>query len=123
MSFRISFTQFEQQLLPRFRERLSGSERVEDVHRLLGDTVRDLLRQALGDQVEIAEDCVQFAPMMRPPYRLSPQLTSSWKFDAVWRFSDLPRIVGRLAEDASGRHRRLCRRLRLTEAKIRPGHR
>ncbi len=117
MTKRISFTKHLNKLLPKFRENMSSAESTEDVKKFFLYAVKELLEEILEKEIDIAKDDIVLAPEKPPFYKISPQLISELK--EVWKESDLPHLIEKLAESATGRYRHLEKHPEKTESKIR----
>jgi len=62
---------------------------------------------------------VRLTPQSKPYYRLGDGVASSEEFRDIWKDSDLPRVIGRIAEAAAGRYKRLEKHPEKTDSKIR----
>jgi hypothetical protein len=119
MSKQISFSKYEQKVLPNFRQKIGRAESTEDVKKFFVYTVQELLESILPEKFGFEYEDVALMPGKEPYYLLSKQLVSSNEFKSVWKDSDLPRLLSRLAETAVHRYKHLKKRPEKTEAKIR----
>jgi hypothetical protein len=119
MTERISFTKYEHGSIPLFREKINKAESIEDVKRVFSQTVRLLIENILHDQVRLMDDDVVLQPDSRMPFEVSDRLLSSEDFKSLWNRSDLPQVISRFAQSASGRYRRLEKKPEKTESRIR----
>ncbi len=117
MTKRISFTKHLNRLLPRFRENMSNAESTEDVKKFFLYAVKELLEDILEKEIDIIKDDIVLAPEKPPFYKISSQLISELK--EVWKESDLPHLIEKLAESATGRYKHLEKHPEKTESKIR----
>jgi hypothetical protein len=115
----VSFTQFENEMLPDFRLKLSAAETGEEVKTHFSQAASDLLADIFPEKTDRPDVPVTLAPTEEPFYSLSPELDSDPDFTAVWNTSDLPRVIARLAKSAANRCRHLEKHPEKTEAKIR----
>jgi len=119
MTERISFTKYEHDSMPLFREKINKAESVEEVKEVFAHTVRLLLANILGDKIKLMDDDVVLNPYRGTPFEVSDRLLSSKDFKSLWGRSDLPQVISRFAQSASGRYRHLEKKPEKTELRIR----
>jgi hypothetical protein len=119
MEKQISFTQFENEILPDFRLKLSAAETGEEVKSYFTQTATELLSQIFPEKTELEEVPVTLTPPEEPFFTLSRELRTDRHFKEIWNSSDLPRVIARLAKSAANRCRHLKKHPEKTEAKIR----
>ncbi len=119
MAKQISFTQFENDMLPDFRLKLSATETSEEVKTHFAQTASELIARIFPKKTDPLDAPVTLAPTDAPNYSLSRELRSDPDFKAVWDTSDLPRVIARLAKSAANHCRHLEKHQEKTEAKIR----
>ncbi|HSM74454.1 MAG TPA: hypothetical protein VK852_07465 [Desulfobacterales bacterium] len=115
----VSFTQFENEILPDFRLKLSAAENGEEVKNHFAQTASGLLAEIFPEKSGRLDAPVTLEPAAEPFYVLSRDLGRDPDFRAVWNASDLPRVIARLAKSAANRCRHLEKHPEKTEAKIR----
>ncbi|KAB2887657.1 MAG: hypothetical protein F9K32_19180 [Desulfobulbaceae bacterium] len=118
MSKQLSYSRVEQNVLPGFRQNINLAESTEEVRKIFGFAVRDLLLGAFRQEIDPSPDAVVLAPNSDSGFTLSEDLQNNDMFMATWRESDLPHIVGRLAETAVNHFRHLAKNPGKTELKI-----
>ncbi len=118
MTKRISFTKHLNKLLPKFRENMSNAESTEDVKKFFFYAVKELLEDILEREIDITEDEIVLIPEKPPFYEISSRLVST-ELKEVWKESDLPHLIEKLAESATGRYKHLEKHPEKTESKIR----
>lgn len=118
MSKQQSFTKHERKILPEFRQKINSAESTEDVKKFFAYTVTSLFEDILAEKMAFREDAAALMPDAEPPYRINAQLFSTPAFQEVWANSDLPHVLGRLADTAMNRCRRLEKHPEKTDAKI-----
>jgi hypothetical protein len=121
MTEKQSFTKYENECLPGFRQRINKAESVDDVRRVFAYTTRILVEKIFSGEVKLREDDVALDPSEKSGFSFSDRLFSSKGFQSAWTNSDLPRMVGRFAETASRRIKHLEKHPEKTDAKIRTG--
>jgi hypothetical protein len=119
MSKQISFTKYEQKVLPNFRQKISQAESTEDVKKFFVYTAQELLESIFAGKIDFKYEDIELIPGKEPHYLLSKQFAFSDEFKSVWKDSDLPRLLSRLAETAVHRYKHLKKRPEKTESKIR----
>lgn len=116
-----SFAHIEQELRHTYRNNLNIAESDEDVKKFFAYTVQDLLEQACEGQVTVKYDDICLDSDGLEGFVCSKSLQKNKVFMQVWKNSDLPRIVERLAENGLNRIKHLVERHPdKTEAKIYP---
>ncbi len=118
MSKQVSYTRFENQLRPLFRERLDQAESVEDVKKFFVYTAQELLDSIIGRMGAVRYDDVALAPGTTEGYHIADELGDDQAFRDAWTDSDLPRILKGFAETAVKRYRHLAKNPAKTEAKM-----
>jgi hypothetical protein len=119
MTERISFTKYEHDSVPLFREKINKAESTDDIKKIFSQTMRLLLADILRDQFKPTDDDVVLQPDSEISYEVSERLLSSRNFKTLWVSSDLPQVISRFAQSASGRYRRLEKKPEKTESRIR----
>ncbi len=119
MSKQISFTKYEHQIVPEFREKINKAESPEDVRASFSYTVRELFDNIFKDRITVTDDDIILVPDKDQQYMFSDQLKSRSDFTSVWENSDLPRLVQDLASSAVRRYKHLEKHPERTESKIR----
>jgi len=118
MSKQLSYSKVEQNILPGFRQNINHAESTEDVRKYFGFAVRDLIIGVFRQEIEPFPDDVVLAPDSDSGFSLGKRLQANELFMTAWQQSDLPNIVGRLAETAVKHHRHLAKNPGKTELKI-----
>jgi len=119
MTEKHSFTKYENECLPAFRQRINKAESVEDVRRVFAYTTRILVEKIFSGEVKIRDEDVTLQPSGKSCFSLSNRLCSAKGFKSTWDNSDLPRMVGRFADTAARRIKHLEKHPEKTDAKIR----
>jgi len=115
----ISFTKYEHQLVPEFREKINKTESLEDVREVFSYALRELFENIFKGKITVTEEDIIFTPDKDPHYMFSDQLKSQPDFMDVWKNSDLPRLVQDLADSAVRRYKHIKKHPERTESKIR----
>jgi hypothetical protein len=119
MTERQSFTKYEHDCLPAFRQRINKAESVEDVRKVFAYTTRLLIEKIFGGEERFGDDDVTLELSEKSCFSLSRRVFSRKGFRSTWNNSDLPRMVGRFAETAARRIKHLEKHPEKTDAKIR----
>jgi len=119
MTKQLSFTRYEHEALPTFRERISKAESTEDVKKFFVYTAKELFESIFDGKIEFEYEDFTLVRHHAPYYRLSKRVLSLRDFRYIWNDSDLPRVIRRLAESAVRRWKHLGKHPEKTEAKIR----
>jgi hypothetical protein len=115
----MSYTKYERKLMPDYRQRISSAETVPEVKNYFVHTVDNLFSDIFGGRLALGESDLQLTPRQAQPYRLSTRLTNNPEFFEVWQSSDLSVLLGRMAEMACNRCRRLEKQPEKIPSKIR----
>ncbi|MBK8481493.1 MAG: hypothetical protein IPL40_10005 [Proteobacteria bacterium] len=119
MTDKASFTKYEHQVLPSFRHRLSQAESSEDVRNSFAHTAQELLDKVLAGRVAVGQMDVALTPDEAPFFVINERLSGDAELASICAGSDLPNVLGRLAEAAVHRQRHIERHPEKTNAKIR----
>jgi hypothetical protein len=119
MSQQRSFSKYEQELLPQYRNRLNTAESTTDVQKFFVYTVQELMRRVFQDRVDSSYDEIRLLPGEQPQYGLSEAIRKHPEFESLAADSDLLDIFERLASAASKRYQNLQRHPDKSESKIR----
>jgi hypothetical protein len=119
MTEKLSFTKYEHECLPAFRQRISKAESAEDVRKVFAYTTRLLMEKIFAGGVKFGDDDATLDPSGDSPFSLNDRLFSNEGFKSAWNNSDLPRMVSRFAETAARRIKHLEKHPEKTDAKIR----
>ena len=114
----ISFTKYERKILPNFRQMISKAESTEDVKKFFVYTTIELFENIFEEKIDFEYEDISLMPTEDPHYKVSKRLISLKDFASVWNASDLPVIIGHLAESAMHRYKHLQKYPEKTEAKI-----
>lgn len=119
MTRQVSYSKYENELKPGFREKMDQAESTEDVKKFFTYTVQELLDRAIDNEeqeVEFRE--IELDPAAPEGYALAESLRSRETFISAWSGSDLPRIVADFARDAVNRYQHLDKNPEKTESKM-----
>ena len=119
MGKQISVVKHENQILPAFRNKINLAESIGDVREFFSQAMRELLVNIFEDNTFQEFDVISLDPRTAPFFKLDKSTPLPSEFNTLWKNSDLPHVVARLAETASHRHRRLEKKPEKTEKKIR----
>lgn len=116
---RLSFTKYEHELLPDFRQKINMAESTRDVRNSFYHAASELFDNVFGDTVRIDYDDIELVSDCDDCFVISDRLRKSTDFASIWKDSDLPNVVARMARSATNRCKRLEKHSEKTDAKIR----
>jgi hypothetical protein len=119
MAEKLSFTKYEHECLPAFRQRINKAESVEDVRKVFAYTTRILMEKVFSGTLKFRDEDVTLELSQESPFSLNSQLFATEGFKSAWNNSDLPRMVGRFAETAARRIKHMEKHPEKTDARIR----
>lgn len=117
MTHMMSFTKYEHQVLPKYRDQLNQAESVEDVKKFFVGTVQEFLRLATEGNLKAAYEDISLLPDEQPGYSLESQIKNSTEMKKMEN-SDINAVLKRLAEQAVHRHKHLSKNNTKTKLKI-----
>ncbi len=115
----LSYTKFENEILPELRNKLNRAESTEDVKKFFFQSIRNLFERILDEKSLIRFEDITLLPNKEPHFSFSKRFSSSDKFNALWKDSDFSNVMNRLAKSAVKRYKRLERNPEKTDLKIR----
>jgi len=107
MTRQLSLDRYEHDKLPDFRGKLQQAESSEDVKKSFAQVTKALLEEIMGAEAGIGLDTIALTPGEPPYFLIEERFKKTAPFHAIWDDSDLPRIIGRLAEISNNRYIRL----------------
>jgi hypothetical protein len=119
MAPQISFTKYENEVLPDFRKKINLAESTEDVINCFVQTITELCNTIFEEKIDFDYEDITLILDRKPHYRMNKRFFSSDEFVAVWNTSDLSRVIGRFAKSAMNRYKRLEKYSEKTDTKIR----
>lgn len=120
MTTQLSFNKDENELLPDFRNKIGRAESTEDVKKIFAHTMGALMSRVFSGNLTVEADDISLAPEAATrPFTLSARLGGHSEFTELWGKSDLPHVIGRLAQTAQNRSRHLEKHPEKTNSKIR----
>jgi len=119
MSKQMSFSKIENTILHDFRNKVNHAESTEDLKKFFTYSAQELFNNIFLGKMTFDFDDVSLQPDTEPHYHLNERLLASNEFKQVWDKSDLPQVIGRLANTAAKHYIRLEKNPGKTEAKIR----
>ena len=119
MARQISFTKYENEVLPDFRKKLNLSESTEDVVNFFAHTIMELCENIFEGKIDFGSEDISLVLNREPHYKINERLFSSDTFTSVWKDSDLSRVIGRFAKSAMNRFKRLEKYSEKSDTKIR----
>jgi hypothetical protein len=118
MTKQLSFSGYEREILPQFREKLNKAESTEDVKKFFIRTVKELFNKIIDGKIKIEAKDIGLLPDSEACYYMNKRLRTHELLKSYWDESDLPRVIHRLAESAAGRYKHLEKHPEKTQAKI-----
>ena len=115
----LSYTKYENEILPEFRQKLNQAESTEDVKKFFIQTMRILFEKILEKKVVIDDEDISLMVNETPHFKIGRRFHSSDELKSLWIDSDLSNVLDRLAKSAVKRYKRLDRHLEKTSSKIR----
>ncbi len=119
MTEQLSFSRFEKEVLPNYRNKMNNAESTEDVKKFFVYTAQDFLVRVFTNGPRIEFEDITLTPNQTPAYTLSSRIVNDHQFSEVTKMSDLPYILERLAGTAAKRYNRLERNPEKSDSKIR----
>lgn len=99
----LSFTRYEKELVPAYRNSLNHAKTREEVNRAFERTVGRLFAKAFGDETVPGPGVFALAPRESLGFTFREDFLRRDEVNAAWEGSDLPHVLGRLAEAGVGR--------------------
>ena len=115
----LSYTKYENEILPDYRQKLNKAESSEDVRKFFFQTVRGLFEKILEKDIGIRYEDIELNENGDPPYGIGKRLLTLDEFKSVWNDSDLSHMMVRLTKAAINRQKRLEKHPEKTDSKIR----
>lgn len=119
MDKQVSVAKHEKSILPGFRNKINQAESTEDVKNFFIYTIRELLINIFQDDKYQDYDAIELSQDAKLHYEIRKGVVPTDEFSSLWKNSDLPRVVARLAETAMNRYRHLEKKPEKTTTKIR----
>jgi hypothetical protein len=119
MAPQISFTKYENEVLPDFRKKLNLAESTEDVINCFTQTIMELCNSVFEGNIGFNYEDITLILDHEPHYMINKRLFGSDEFISVWNASDLSRVISRFAKSAMNRYKRLEKYSETTDTKIR----
>ncbi len=119
MAPQISFTKYENEVLPDFRKKINLAESTEDVINCFVQTITELCNTVFDKKIDFDFEDVTLILDREPHFKMSQRFFGSDEFATVWNDSDLSRVIGRFAKSAMNRYKRLEKYSEKTDKKMR----
>lgn len=119
MAPQISYTKYENEVLPDFRKKLNLSESTEDVINIFAQTVVELCNTIFEKRIDFDYEDITLILDHEPHFMMNQRLFGSDEFSSVWNTSDLSRVIGRFAKSAMNRYKRIEKYSVKTDTKMR----
>lgn len=117
MTQMMSFTKYEHQVLPKYRDQLNQAESVEDVKKFFIATIQTFLELVTEGNLSAGYEDISLLPDEQPWYLLEPQIKNSSEMKGLEN-SDVNAVMERLAEQAAHRYKHLSKNNSKTNLKI-----
>jgi len=116
-----SFTKIEQEVRHNYRKNLNIADSTEDVKKFFVYAVQDFIERAFDGRITVEFDDISLDREAEEGFICGTFLRENKEFMQCWENSDLPKIIGRLAENAINHIKHLEEKLPdKTEAKMYP---
>jgi len=121
MTKQLSFSKFENEIMPDFRDRINRAESAEDVKKFFAYATNELLNNVFAGKVALEYGDISLDPAAggTQHFKVTERLLDLKEFSEVWNNSDLRHVTGRLAQTAANRCKHMERHPEKTNAKIR----
>ena len=119
MAPQISFTKYENEVLPDFRKKINLAESTEDVINSFVQTITELCTTIFEEKIDFDYEDITLILDREPHYKINQRFFGSGEFAAIWNDSDLSRVIGRFAKTAMNRYKRLEKYSEKTDIKMR----
>lgn len=120
MTKSLSFSKYENESLPRFRDLMNQAESTEDVRKFFSQAMRELMTNISQGELDIGRAAMLLDPDQPGGWSMIDELAHNPNVRAYFTDSDLAVILGRFAATAVKRLRRLEKNPQKTEAKMYP---
>ena len=91
----LSYTKYENEILPEFRQKLNQAESTEDVKKFFTQTIRILFEKILERKVVLSNEDMTLIIDKEPHYKIARQFKSSEELNALLKDSDLSNVLNR----------------------------
>lgn len=120
MTRQLSFSKFENEIMPDFRNRINRAESDEDVKKFFAYAANELMTNVFAGKIAFEYGDVTLDPTAETqPFKVTERLLGLKEFKEIWQNSDLRHVTGRLAQTAANRCKHLGKHPEKTNAKIR----
>ncbi|MEW6595786.1 MAG: hypothetical protein AB1413_13090 [Thermodesulfobacteriota bacterium] len=120
MTKQLSFSKFENEIMPDFRDRINRAESAEDVKKFFVYATQELLGNIFAGKVALEYGDISLDPAAEAQqFKVTERLLGLQEFREVWDNSDLKHVTGRMAQTAANRYRHMEKHPEKTNAKIR----
>jgi hypothetical protein len=109
----------ERQFLSGIRNKIHSAEDRIDLENCFSHSMASFLNEAMSDEILVGDEDILFSHRSSTYYTLSPRLKGSKSFMDLWRNSNLPNFVGKVASSAYHQYQHLGKHPEKTERKIR----
>ncbi|WP_319562917.1 hypothetical protein [Marispirochaeta sp.] len=109
----------EKDFFSKFRNRVTNSEKLDDLRRCFTTSVAELLGTLLEEDISLNGDDVSFRPEEKDHYWVNDEIRSTPRFAEVLQNPEVRQIVKKAAQTAYHRYLHLKKHPEKTELKIR----
>ncbi len=120
MTKQLSFSKFENEIMPDFRDQINRAESAEDVKKFFAYATKELLNNIFAGKVPLEYGDISLDPAGgAQQFKVTDRLFGFKEFSEIWNNSDLRHVTGRLAQTAANRYKNMEKHPEKTNAKIR----
>jgi len=119
MTRQLSFSKYENEIMPDYRDRLNRAESAEDVKKFFVYATNELMNSVFAGRLRFDYGDISLAPLSDQQYTVNTRLLDTPEFTELWEGSDLRHVTGRMAQVAANRFKHLEKHPEKTNAKIR----
>lgn len=120
MTKQLSFSKFENEIMPDFRNQINRAESAEDVKKFFAYATKELLANVFAGKVALEYGDISLDPTAETQnFKVTERLLDLKEFNEIWNNSDLRHVTGRLAQTAVNRYKHMEKHPEKTNAKIR----
>ncbi|HSR35614.1 MAG TPA: hypothetical protein VLL73_00415 [Desulfurivibrionaceae bacterium] len=120
MTKQLSFSKFENEIMPDFRDRINRAESDEDVKKFFAYAANELMNNVFAGKIPLQYGDISLDPTAEAPqFKVTERLLDLKEFSEIWHNSDMRHVTGRLAQTAANRCKHLGKHPEKTNAKIR----
>ena len=119
MTKQLSFSKYENEIMPDFRDRINRAESAEDVKKFFVYATNELMNNVFAGKLRLEYGDISLTPAGDQQFTVNERLLGMKEFTEVWNVSDLRHVTGRMAQAAANRYKHMEKHTEKTNAKIR----